>query len=113
MSMIRWTWPDVSPLCQSALRERDQYQASPVAMLRCSASAFICATMSTSDVRWSTTTAVINPLGSKRGSRSVPSSIRCRSASASAAADILLAALDEGNEAKLLGGVGLEHAGEA
>ena len=29
-----WIWPLVAPLCQSSRRDRLQYQASPVAMVR-------------------------------------------------------------------------------
>ena len=54
ISTTRWVWPELSPFFQSALREREKYQASPVSMVRLSASAFMCATISTrrSRHRW-------------------------------------------------------------
>ena len=33
ISTTRWTWPELSPLRHSALRERLKYQASPVSMV--------------------------------------------------------------------------------
>ena len=45
------TLPDVAPLCQSSLRERDQNHISPVARVRASDSSFTYASVRTSPVR--------------------------------------------------------------
>src|SRR3990167_7631019 len=47
ISFTFWTCPDSSPLCQSFLRERDQYTASPFCQVSRNASRFIHATIST------------------------------------------------------------------
>ena len=49
-SLSFWTFPEVSPLCQSSFRERDQNHISPVARVRSSASSFMYASVSTSPV---------------------------------------------------------------
>ena len=61
-----WRWPEVSPFCHSARRDRDQKWVSPVARVRSTASAFIHATMRTSPVSASWTTAGTRPFASKR-----------------------------------------------
>src|SRR5215213_3215678 len=76
-STTLWSWPLVKPLRQSSPRERDQYQASPVASVLASASAFMCATISTSPVSASAATAVTRPSGPKRGASTSPSSSSC------------------------------------
>src|SRR5437868_439996 len=48
---ISWTFctcPDSSPLCHNRLRDRDQNTASPISTVRCSASRFMYANISTS-----------------------------------------------------------------
>src|SRR5262245_8642098 len=55
-------------------RDRLKYQASPVAMVRASASAFIWATISTSPVPASVVTQVTKPLASNLGVSASPSS---------------------------------------
>src|SRR5204862_8287024 len=72
---MRWVWPELSPLRQSALRERLKYQASPVAIVLRRASSFICATISTSPVAASVATEVTSPDASNLGLNSSPSSI--------------------------------------
>src|SRR5215470_4629123 len=74
ISTTRWTWPEVSPLCQSAWRDRLKYQASPVSMVRASAAAFICATISTSPFAASVATQITNPFASNLGASVRPSS---------------------------------------
>src|SRR6516162_4046561 len=74
ISTTRWTWPEVSPLRQSVWRERLKYQASPVSMVRASAAAFICATISTSPVCASVATQVTRPSASNLGASARPSS---------------------------------------
>src|SRR5262245_65559865 len=74
ISTTRCTWPEVSPLRHSARRERLKYQASPVAMVRSSACAFMCATMSTSPERASVATQVTRPSASNFGANARPSS---------------------------------------
>ena len=69
ISTTLWIWPLVAPLCQSSARERDQYQASPVSMVRASASAFMWATISSSPVSASVVTQVTRPSAPKRGVR--------------------------------------------
>src|SRR5829696_8200849 len=54
-SLSLWTFPEVSPLCQSSFRERDQNHISPVSRVRRSASSFMYASVSTSPVRKSWT----------------------------------------------------------
>src|SRR6476646_5089478 len=68
-------WPDVSPFFQIALRDRLKYQASPLAMVFCSASSFMCATIRTSPDPASVTTAVTRPLASNLGVKARPSSM--------------------------------------
>ena len=63
-----------SPLRQSARRERLKYQASPVAMVRCKACAFMWATISTSPERASVATQVTSPSASNLGAKTAPSS---------------------------------------
>src|SRR5580700_5709596 len=67
-------WPDVSPFFQRAPRDRLKYQASPVAMVRASASAFMCATIRTSPEPASVATQVTRPSASNLGVRAKPSS---------------------------------------
>src|SRR4030081_1375985 len=74
ISTTRWTWPEVSPLRHSALRERLKYQASPVAMVLRKASSFMCATISTSEVAASVATQVTRPDASNLGCNASPSS---------------------------------------
>src|SRR5688572_8811262 len=74
MSITRWTCPDVSPLRQSAPRERLKYQASPLAMVFSSAAAFMCATISTWPERASVATQVRSPSASNLGVSVRPSS---------------------------------------
>src|SRR5579862_1159003 len=74
ISMTRWVWPDVSPFFHSARRERLKYHASPVAMVFASASAFMCATISTSPETASVATQVTSPSASNFGVSAVPSS---------------------------------------
>src|SRR3546814_17105681 len=68
MSWTARTLPEVSPFFHSALRLRDQKCASPVAIVAASASASICATISTSPDARSVQTAVRRPLSSTLGS---------------------------------------------
>src|SRR5262245_1535914 len=74
ISITRCTWPELSPLRHSARRERLKYQASPVAMVRSSACAFMCATMSTSPERAAVATQVTRPSASNLGANARPSS---------------------------------------
>src|SRR5580658_2010400 len=74
ISTTRCVWPEVSPFRHSAPRERLKYQASPVAMVLASASAFICATMSTSPEPASVATQVTRPSASNFGVNFAPSS---------------------------------------
>src|SRR5208282_678102 len=74
ISTTRWVWPEVSPFFHSARRERLKYQASPVAIVFAKASAFICATISTSPDAASVATAVTNPSASNFGVSVRPSS---------------------------------------
>ena len=67
ISTTRWVWPDVSPFFHSARRERLKYHASPVAMVFASASAFMCATISTSPEPASVATQVTSPSASNFG----------------------------------------------
>ncbi len=67
--------PAGGTLCQSSPRERDQYQASPVAIVFASASRFMWASIRISPVAASTARAVISPSAPKRGMNAVPSSI--------------------------------------
>jgi hypothetical protein len=66
--------PEVSPFRHSARRVRLKYHASPVAMVFASASAFMCATISTSPERASVATQVMSPSASNFGVNAVPSS---------------------------------------
>src|SRR6188768_1407957 len=74
ISTTRCRWPEVSPLRQRARRERLKYQASPVAMVRRKASAFMWATISTAPDRASVATQVTSPSASNLGAKSAPSS---------------------------------------
>ena len=65
------TWPEVSPFFQSLPRLRDQKVASPLSSVAWSASAFMCATMSTVP-SGAVQTAVIRPAASYFGSSKVP-----------------------------------------
>ena len=69
ISTTRWVRPEVSPLRQSALRERLKYQASPLAMVFCKACAFMCATIRTSPERASVATQVTSPSASNFGAK--------------------------------------------
>jgi len=71
-SATRITLPDVSPFFHSRWREREKNQASPVSIVRSSASASICATISTSPLVRSVTTAVTSPFLSHLGRSSSP-----------------------------------------
>src|SRR5258708_33388336 len=73
--MTRWVWPELSPFFQSALREREKYQASPLSTVRLSASAFICATIKSSPLLASVATQVTRPSASNFGARRRPSSL--------------------------------------
>src|SRR3984885_9376526 len=73
-STTRWVWPEISPFFQSARRERLKYHASPVAMVFASASAFMCATISTSPETASVATQVTSPSASNFGVSAKPSS---------------------------------------
>src|SRR6202051_2815933 len=73
-STTRWVWPEVSPFFHSARRERLKYHASPVPMVFASASAFMCATISTSPDDTSVATQVTSPSASNFGVSAVPSS---------------------------------------
>ena len=64
----------VSPLRQSALRERLKYQASPLAIVLRRASSFMCATIRTSPVAASVATQVTRPDASNLGWNANPSS---------------------------------------
>ena len=44
-SLSFWTFPEVSPLCHSSFRERDQNHISPVSRVRSSASSFMYASV--------------------------------------------------------------------
>src|SRR6478609_3564303 len=74
ISTTRCTWPEDSPLRQSARRERLKYQASPVAMVCCKACAFMWATISTAPDRASVATQVTSPSASNLGAKAAPSS---------------------------------------
>src|ERR1700685_363590 len=74
ISTTRWVWPQVSPFFHSARRERLKYHASPVAMVFASASAFMCATISTSPEATSVATQVTSPSASNFGVNAKPSS---------------------------------------
>src|SRR5580704_13007001 len=74
ISTTRWVWPLVSPFFHSAWRERLKYHASPVAMVFASASAFMCATISTSPHAASVATQVTSPSASNFGLSAAPSS---------------------------------------
>src|SRR5215470_9371410 len=106
ISTTRWTWPEVSPFFHRARRERLKYQASPVSIVFCRASAFMCATMSTSPVATSVATQVINPSASNFGANARPSS------TCSAEAKSPLPAANHGDEAHLLVRVLAERAAE-
>src|SRR5262249_24423996 len=106
ISMTRWTWPEVSPFFHSARRERLKYQASPVSIVFCSASAFMCATISTSPVATSVATQVISPSASNFGAKARPSS------TCSAEAKSPLPAANHGDDAHLLVRVFAERAAE-
>src|SRR4051794_36234206 len=73
-SLTRCTCPELSPLRHSAPRERLKYQASPLAIVRRSASAFMCATIRTSPDVASVVTQVTSPSASNFGDSSAPSS---------------------------------------
>src|SRR6516164_8085304 len=77
ISRTRCTCPEDSPLRQSERRERLKYQASPVAIVRCRASAFMCATISTSPEPASVATQVTSPSASNFGHNVRPSSTSC------------------------------------
>ena len=66
-------------LRQSALREREKYQASPLSTVRLSASAFMCATIRSSPLSASVATQVTRPSASNFGASTRPSSISGRS----------------------------------
>src|SRR5262247_3200072 len=104
ISVTRWTWPDVSPLRHSVCRERLKYQASPVSMVRASASA----SNFGASVRPSSTSAV-EP-GSAKDSldkeASRPDGPVC------AAEALALAPAHQRDEADLLGGIVAERAEE-
>src|ERR1700722_16452105 len=74
ISTTRWVWPELSPFFHNALRERLKYQASPEAIVFAKASAFICATISTSPDTASVATQVTSPLASNFGVSATPSS---------------------------------------
>src|ERR1700734_1421548 len=74
ISTTRWVWPEVSPFFHNAWRERLKYHASPVAMVFASASAFMCATISTSPDAASVATQVRDPSASNFGVSAKPSS---------------------------------------
>src|SRR5580704_2676503 len=73
-STTRWVWPEDSPFFHSARRERLKYHASPVAMVFANASAFMCATISTSPETASVATQVTSPSASNFGVSAKPSS---------------------------------------
>src|SRR5262245_29505158 len=112
ISTTRCTCPDVSPWCERAPGERDQYQASPVSRLRVSASSFMWATISTSRDTTSMATTVTRPSGPNRGLRVDPSSVPATSA-AELMGRLALAAPDQRMEAQLLGRIRLEASREA
>src|SRR5262245_14662014 len=99
ISMTRWVWPDSSPLRQSFRRERLKYQASPVAMVRASASAFICATMSSSPDCASVATQVTSPSASNFGVKARPSSSSLVEPGAANADESATGALSRGRSA--------------
>src|SRR6202051_4935781 len=74
ISTTRWVWADVPPFSHSARRERLKYHASPLAMVFASASAFMCATISTSPETASVATQVTSPSASNFGVSAAPSS---------------------------------------
>src|SRR5262245_21290277 len=74
ISTTRWTWPELSPFRHKARRERLKYQATPLAMVSRSASAFMCATISTSPELASVATQVTRPSASNLGAKPRPSS---------------------------------------
>src|ERR1700691_1469585 len=74
ISTTRWVWPEVSPFLHSARRERLKYHASSVARVFASASAFMCATISTSPETTSVATQVTSPSASNFGVSAKPSS---------------------------------------
>src|SRR5215475_7794111 len=118
ISTTCWIWPDVSPLRQSALRERLKYQASPLAMVLRSASSFICATISTSPVAASVATQVRSPDASNLGWNASPSSRSSISADEDTgsprrtSARLPLRPSHHGQETRLLRRIVAEHAGE-
>jgi len=71
-SATRITLPEVSPFFHRRWREREKNQASFVSIVRSSASAFICATISSSPLLRSVTTAVTSPFLSHLGNSSLP-----------------------------------------